>query len=94
MRPRTPLQIFALIAIFIVYIGSGRLQADGIVEWPDGYFKDRKNSNETLVVFVAGLSGEKRWRRFIKLIDSDAEFNHIDYSLLRKYATESSKSLN
>jgi hypothetical protein len=48
-------------------------------KYPDAKFRDKDNDNATLVVFFAGLGGKGSWDRFTELMDSDSDFDGIDY---------------
>ena len=68
-----------LIAFGLLVFSAGHSLAQTDKKYTDGYYRDRDNQNETLVVFVAGLAGEASWRDFTRLMDSDNDFDRIDY---------------
>jgi hypothetical protein len=72
-------RITVALATALYFVTAGRLLADSVKKFPDGYFRDRDNANKTLVVLVAGLAGEDSWKRFAELIDADGEMKPIDY---------------
>ena len=66
---------FSLLVFCLAAPGHGQ----GVTDLSDGYFHDRDNDNGTLIVFVAGLAGEKSWSSFIPFVSSDASLSDFDY---------------
>ena len=80
-------RIFVVTAAVLLLLCLQTAPAD--TRYPDAFYRDKQNDNKTLVVFIAGLGGEKSWKQIAKLMDEDREFNQIDYLLYH-----SPKSLN
>jgi hypothetical protein len=62
-----------------VFCLAGASYSQGVTDLSDGYFHDRDNDDGRLIVFVAGLAGEKSWSSFIPFVSSDASLRDFDY---------------
>jgi len=66
-------------ALCALSVCSDPSHAGTVTTYPDGYFADRDNDNDTLIVFVAGLAGKESWSSFIPLVDSEDSLVGADY---------------
>jgi hypothetical protein len=66
------------LAIGLLLFASG-LPVKSLEQYADYDFQGDSNNNTTLIVFIAGLGGEKSWKKMAQLMGSEPEFNNIDY---------------
>jgi len=76
VRSSKPLGYIVVLTIALSCQSSSAVGAEP--ELGGDYLK-RDKGNETLVVFVAGLAGERTWKPLVRLIDSDNDLSSIDY---------------